>query len=103
MHSIEPLTLERGLCKIRLTKGVSMEERFDMLMWAIGGGFAGTWAILFYSLKQIGKLDERLTGQIAKLDEKLTDVDRRLCRLEGAFASKDCCMIKDHRIQEQSQ
>jgi hypothetical protein len=32
---------------------------------------------------------------IDKLDEKVTDIDRCLCRLEGAFASKDCCMIKD--------
>ena len=65
-------------------------EKIDILIWAIGGGFAGTWAILFYSLKQIGKLDE-----------KLTDVDRRLCRLEGAFASKDCCVIKDHRYHQE--
>ena len=38
-----------------------------------------------------------LSAQIGKLDEKVTDVDRRLCRLEGAFSSKDCCMIKDDR------
>ena len=86
----------------------------NLLIWAIGGGFAGTWAILFYSLKQISKLDEKLSNQISKvdeklsnqiskLDEKLTDVDRRLCRLEGAFASKDCCMIKDHRSHEKAE
>lgn len=39
------------------------------------------------------KMDERFD----KMDEKITDIDRRLCRLEGAFASKDCCMIKDDR------
>lgn len=33
--------------------------------------------------------------KIDKLQEHMTDIDRRLCRLEGAFASKDCCMIKD--------
>lgn len=27
----------------------------------------------------------RIEGRLEKLDEKLTDVDRRLCRLEGAF------------------
>ncbi len=46
---------------------------------------------------KIDKLDEKLSQKIDKLDEKLTDVDRRLCRLEGAFASKDCCMIKEDR------
>jgi hypothetical protein len=38
-----------------------------------------------------------LSSRIDKLDEKLTDVDRRLWRLEGAFSSKDCCMIKDEK------
>lgn len=43
--------------------------------------------------KRFDKVDERFD----KLEEKVTDIDRRLCRLEGAFASKDCCMIKDER------
>lgn len=47
--------------------------------------------------KRIDEVDAKLTNRIDKLDEKLTDVDRRLCRLEGAFSSKDCCMIKDDR------
>ncbi len=46
---------------------------------------------------KIDKTEEKLSNKIDKLDEKMTDVDRRLCRLEGAFASKDCCMIKDER------
>jgi len=44
------------------------------------------------------KNDERfdkLEKKLEKMDEKLLDLDRRLCRLEGAFSSKDCCMIKD--------
>lgn len=42
-------------------------------------------------------LHSRIDKRMDKLDEKLTDVDRRLCRLEGAFSSKECCMIKDDR------
>jgi hypothetical protein len=41
------------------------------------------------------KLDAKIDKRCDALDEKITDIDRRLCRLEGAFASKDCCMIKD--------
>lgn len=40
---------------------------------------------------------DKIENRIEKLDEKMTDIERRLCRLEGAFASKDCCMIKDER------
>lgn len=30
-----------------------------------------------------------------KFDEKLLDIDRRLCRIEGAMSNKDCCMLKN--------
>lgn len=56
-------------------------------------------AMIYFSYsklsEKIEKNDVKINIKIDKLDEKLTDVDRRLCRLEGAFASKDCCMIKD--------
>ncbi len=54
-------------------------------------------AMLWVFNSRLDKKFEKIESQINKLDEKLTDVDRRLCRLEGAFASKDCCMIKDDR------
>lgn len=51
---------------------------------------------------RIDELDKRLTARIEgvekslgaridKLDEKLTDVDRRLCRIEGAMST--CCAL----------
>lgn len=52
---------------------------------------------------QIEKLEHNLQSQINKLDEKVTDIDRRLWRLEGAFTSKDCCMLKDDRIAKQAE
>ena len=48
--------------------------------------------------KKFEAIDRKFEGIDHKLDkirEDIQDVDRRLCRLEGAFASKDCCMIKD--------
>lgn len=44
---------------------------------------------------KIEKLDEKLTARIDKLDEKITDIDRRVCRVEGILTNKECCMIKD--------
>lgn len=41
--------------------------------------------------------EEKLCNRIDKLDEKVTDIDRRICRLEGAFASKDCCAAKEEK------
>ena len=43
-----------------------------------------------------------MKATLSQMQGNITDIDRRLCRLEGAFASKDCCMIKDSRHREDS-
>lgn len=58
------------------------------------GGF------MFYALN---RLETRMESRMDKMESILTDVDRRLCRLEGAFASKDCCMIKDERQMKKAE
>ena len=65
------------------TKFSDMDKKIDALQVEIKSDMA--------------QLESRLTIKIDKLDEKVTDVDRRLCRLEGAFSAKDCCAIKDDR------
>ncbi len=87
-------------------------ENLDIILWVMGGGYTlifGLMLVMWNSLNQkidniASSLNERisnsekiLSARMDKLDEKMTDIDRRLCRLEGAFASKDCCMIKDER------
>jgi len=65
----------------------------DILLAVVIGGFGLQLSLLLIVWNSIGKLGER----IDKLDEKVTDIDRRLCRIEGAMASKECCMLKDDR------
>ena len=36
-----------------------------------------------------------LWNRIDKIDEKLTDVDRRVCRIEGSLSSRGFCLLKD--------
>ncbi len=81
-------------------------DKLDIILWVMSGGFS-LMLLMWHSLNtkiekvesdlgaKIDKVESILDSKIDKLDEKLTDVDRRLCRLEGAFSSKDCCMIKD--------
>lgn len=72
-------------------------EKFDIVLWVFGVGFTFTFGVVILLWNNMNQKMDRMDHKIDKLDEKLTDVDRRLCRLEGAFASKDCCMIKDER------
>jgi len=66
--------------------------------WAVIGTVIGTGVAvvgLIYTVMRNFKTD--LFQKIEKLDEKVTDIDRRLCRLEGAFSAKDCCRLSDER------
>jgi len=42
----------------------------------------------------IDKRFDKVDNRFDKLEEKVTDIDRRLCRMEGAFSQKECCMLK---------
>ena len=70
------------------------------------GMVTGLGVIMMYLhqgiMKRFEMSDQRNEAKFVLLQETVTDIDRRLCRLEGAFASKDCCMIKDSRHKEES-
>jgi len=50
--------------------------------------------------KRLSERMDKLDTRMDKLDEKLTDVDRRLCRIEGAMST--CCALNhdQHRKAE---
>ena len=68
----------------------------QLIMWLIGIQTTILLAAFRFVWKSLSNRIDNTDKKIDKLDEKITDIDRRICRLEGAFASKDCCMIKDH-------
>ena len=72
-------------------------DKLDILFWVLGTGFALVGSLFLLIWNTFNHRFDRLECRIDKVDEKLTDVDRCLCRLEGAFSLKDCCMIKDER------
>ena len=69
----------------------------NILLWAIGGGFAGTWTMMFFMFKKIDHRIDKLEEKITKLDERLSKVETRLTVIETILHMKECCMIKDDR------
>lgn len=43
---------------------------------------------------------DKLRSNFDKLSDEVRDIDRRLCRIEGALSNKECCMLKDPRLNE---
>ncbi len=62
-------------------------DQLTILTWAIGGGFAGTWTMMFFMYKTMEKRFEQVEKRIDRLAEKVEDIDRRLCRIEGAITT----------------
>lgn len=68
----------------------------EMFLEAIAKLDIATIIILLGGVYLMNKSNKaEMNSKLDKMQETITDIDRRLCRLEGAFASKDCCMIKD--------
>jgi hypothetical protein len=74
-------------------------ESISILLWAMGIGFASLGTLMLYLHTS---LSYGVYSRIDKLDEKLTDVDRRLCRMEGAFSRQDCCMLSNKHSEKVS-
>lgn len=77
-------------------------EHLNLMMVIMGLGFAGIGFYLKHICDLISQTDHKLTSHIDKLDEKLTDVDRRLCRMEGAFSRQDCCILSSKHCEKVS-
>ncbi len=48
-------------------------------------------------------MSKGIREDIKIIKEEIKDLDRRLCRIEGAISSKDCCMLKDERKIEKAE
>lgn len=76
----------------------------QIAMWMLGiqTAFLGSLIGFAWSSinKKLDKSNAELKTDIKDLSETITDIDKRLCRLEGAFSSKDCCFFKDDQTKK---
>ncbi len=70
-------------------------DQLEIFTWAFGLGFTGLGGLMIYLINGVN-------SRIDKLDEKVTDIDRRLCRMEGAFSRQDCCMLSNKHHEKVS-
>ncbi len=81
------------LAKLYVTNLFALAAMF----WWFNGRMDKKFEKMEQRFEKIDQRFDKMDLRFDKLEEKVTDIDRRLCRLEGAFASKDCCVIKDQR------
>lgn len=79
-------------------------EKFDILLTIMLTGHGLTLALIMIlwneikdvrkEIKDVRKEIQDVRKEIQDVREEVKDIDRRLCRIEGAMASKECCMLK---------
>ena len=70
-------------------------DKIDILLTVMVTGFVLVLSLMLIMWNTMNNRFEKVDARFDKIEEKILDIDRRMCRLEGAFASKDCCMIKE--------
>jgi len=76
---------------------IEILNKFDIAnLFAMGIMF---W---FFYNRLDNKID-KIVKRLDKIETELHELDKRLCRLEGAFSAKDCCMIKDERVSRRAE
>ena len=70
-------------------------EKIDLLLAVMLGGFGLVLSLMIVMWNSLNKRFDRVEVRIERLSEDSHCIHNRVCRIEGAFASKDCCMIKD--------
>jgi predicted nuclease with TOPRIM domain len=85
-------------------------EKLDIILWAMGGGFAALFALMGFmwsamnsKFDKVDDMFDRIDKRFDKIDErferleaKVEDIDRRLCRIEGGLASNSHCALSTH-------
>ena len=75
-------------------------SQLDILISVVVLGFAVQFALMRMVWVAINHRFDKTDDRLDKIDEKITDIDRRLCRLEGAFSSKECCILNQKENKE---
>lgn len=67
----------------------------EMLLTVMLAGFGMNFALMFIMWRSLNERMDSLEKRIDRLSEVVLDIDRRLCRIEGAFSSREFCGIKN--------
>ncbi len=64
-----------------------------ILIWAIGGGFAGTWMMMFYMIKWINDRIDKLDVRLNKMEMDMVEVKTILRMVEGNLQTHGHCLF----------
>ncbi len=75
-------------------------QTLQIMLW--GFGIMTTVLIVFLGAlwRSMNIQFTKLSSEIRDIRSDIQDIDRRLCRIEGAMSAKECCMLKDHKTSE---
>lgn len=71
-------------------------DNFEILLTVMLAGFGFQGALMFI----LWNSQKDIRNELSDLRKDVQDIDRRLCRIEGAMSAKDCCMLKEEKMKK---
>jgi len=74
-----------------------MMEKIDIVLWVLGAGFTVTFSMMRMMWNSSNSSFDKQDSKFDKIDQDIKELRTSLNRMEGAFYSKDCCMLKEDK------
>mgnify|MGYP001559714703 CR=1 FL=1 len=73
-------------------------DQLTILTWAIGGGFAGTWAMMFFMFNNLNK---KMDAGFEQVDKRFEQVDKRFEQVENRIDRLDARLDRlENRLEK---
>lgn len=72
-------------------------EKIDIVLWVLGAGFTVTFSMMRMMWNSSNSSFDKQDSKFDKIDQDIKELRTSLNRMEGAFYSKDCCMLKEDK------
>lgn len=69
-------------------------DKLDIILTVMIAGFGLMMSLMLIMWNNLNSRIDKISEEIKDLRKDVQDLDRRLCRLEGAFSAKEFCVIK---------
>ena len=72
-------------------------DKIDIILTVMVAGYGLILSLMLIIWTSLNSYKVSMHEKLEKIREELKDMDRRLCRIEGALSAKDCCVLTDDK------
>ena len=75
-------------------------DKLDIILWILAGGFSISFGIMRMVWNSINSRFDKQDSKFDRINLDIKEVRSSINRMEGAFYSKECCMLKEEKLKK---